>query len=166
MEIMKRWTMYPFRGDATGAGDLVVKTSENREGERVVLVFGHGITEVSSDDVAGLVDSLGPAELEFASTDGLVFHPTDSISIPDETDEAEAWLDSLDPAETPAEDPRDLRRIGLAQRALEDAEQDLRNSVAAARAAGRSWAEVGRSLGVTRQAAQMRFGKTAAPAHA
>jgi hypothetical protein len=27
---------------------------------------------------------------------------------------ARAWLDSLDPAIGPAEDPRDLRRIGLA----------------------------------------------------
>lgn len=79
-----------------------------------------------------------------------------------QTAAAEAWLDSLDPAETPADDPRDLRRVGLAQRALEDAERDLHAAVSEAREAGKTWSEIGRSLGVTRQAAQMRFGKAVA----
>jgi len=40
----------------------------------------------------------------------------------------------------------------------QDAEQALREAVWRQRAAGRSWTEIGRALGVTRQAAQKRFG--------
>jgi hypothetical protein len=82
---------------------------------------------------------------------------------PDETTAAEDWLDSLDPASTPADDPRELRRVGLAQRGVEEAEAELRASVREARAAGRTWADIGRTLGVTRQAAQIRFRESALP---
>jgi len=76
-----------------------------------------------------------------------------------DTREAEAWLDRLDPVTTPADDPTELRRIGLALRDIEAAEAELRDAVAAARATGRSWAQIGMVLGVTRQAAQERFGR-------
>lgn len=75
--------------------------------------------------------------------------------------EAEAWLDALDPATTPAEDPADLRRIGLALRALADEQLEVEQAVAAARANGRSWGEVGLVLGVSRQAARERYGQPA-----
>ena len=76
-----------------------------------------------------------------------------------ETKAAEVWLDQLDPAATPADDPAELRRIGLALRDMEAADAELHDAVAAARTAGRSWAQIGMVLGVTRQSAQERFGR-------
>lgn len=75
--------------------------------------------------------------------------------------EAESWLDSLDPAATSAEDPADLRRIGLALRGLANEQRELDESVAAARANGRSWAEIGLILGISRQSARERYGEPA-----
>jgi hypothetical protein len=74
---------------------------------------------------------------------------------------AEARLDALDPEVTPAEDPVDLRRIGLAVRGIDAAKAELDAAVAAARAAGRSWTEIGTVLGVSRQAARERFSERA-----
>ena len=73
---------------------------------------------------------------------------------------AQAWLDSLDPAATPAEDPRDLRRIGLALSDVATAERELEDAVAAARANGRSWGEIALALDVSKQAARERYGRT------
>lgn len=67
------------------------------------------------------------------------------------------WLDGLDPDEQPARDARHLRRIAEAQQAIDEAQQELRDAVAAARQAGDSWAAVGMVLGVSRQAAYQRF---------
>ncbi len=71
--------------------------------------------------------------------------------------DAEAWLDGLDPAAIPAEDPADLRRIGLALRGVADEQRAVEDAVAAARGNGRSWAEIGLILGVSRQAARERY---------
>jgi hypothetical protein len=73
--------------------------------------------------------------------------------------EVEQWLDRLDPATTRAHDATSHREIVAASKALSDAEDRLRRAVADARAAGYSWAMVGASLGVSRQAAQQRFGE-------
>jgi hypothetical protein len=70
----------------------------------------------------------------------------------------EDWLDGLDPAKTPASDAVDLRRIGAALDRVEAAEQELAKAVAAARKRGRSWGTIGMVLGISRQAAQQRFG--------
>lgn len=75
--------------------------------------------------------------------------------------DAEAWLDALDPATTPAENPADLRRIGLALRGLADEQREVDDAVAAARENGRSWAEIGLILGISRQAARERYGQPA-----
>lgn len=75
---------------------------------------------------------------------------------------AEVWLDSLDPLATPAEDPADLRRIGLALRALADKQREVDDAVAFARVHGRSWGEIGLILGISRQAARERYGQPAA----
>ena len=72
--------------------------------------------------------------------------------------EAEAWLDTLDPADTSVEDPRDLRRIGLALTDVANGEQELAKAVADARRRGRSWGEIALVLGVSKQAARQRFG--------
>jgi len=76
---------------------------------------------------------------------------------PVDTD-VDQWLDQLDPATTTSYDATHHRHIIAAGKALADAEDQLRHAVVAARAAGYSWAMIGASLGVTRQAAQQRFG--------
>jgi hypothetical protein len=75
--------------------------------------------------------------------------------------DAELWLDSLDPATNRADDPIDLRRIGLALRSLAVEQRELDEGVAAARANGRSWSEIGLVLGISRQAARERYGQPA-----
>ncbi len=75
--------------------------------------------------------------------------------------EAESWLDSLDPAATPAKDPSDLRRIGLSLRGLANEQREVDEAVAAARTNGRSWAEIGLVLGISRQSARERYGQRA-----
>lgn len=78
-------------------------------------------------------------------------HPTDA--------DVERWLDQLDPRTIEARDAAHFRAIIAASQALAAAEQDLRQAVASARAAGNSWAIVGAALGTTKQAAQQRFGQ-------
>ena len=80
----------------------------------------------------------------------------------DETAHAEALLDAIDPDARLADDPRELRRIGLALRDVRAADAELREAVKAAREAGYTWADVGLTLGTSRQAAQARFRE---PAH-
>lgn len=73
--------------------------------------------------------------------------------------EVEQWLGNLDPATTRGYDATSHRKIIAARKALAQAEDGLRRAVADARAAGYSWAMIGASLGVSRQAAQQRFGE-------
>ena len=67
-------------------------------------------------------------------------------------------LDTLDPGKTPARDAVHFRRIIAAQKGVAAAEDELRQAVADARAAGESWTAIGAALGTTRQAAYQRFG--------
>lgn len=73
-------------------------------------------------------------------------------------------LDELDVDQHTVDDPADLRRIGLAKHGLQRAESELRDAVHAARANGRSWGYIGLVLGVSKQAAQQRFGNPPAAA--
>ena len=75
---------------------------------------------------------------------------------------ARAALDALDTSTDPTQDAGDLRRISeiLAARVIQ--ERELAEAVADARANGRSWAKIGLALGISRQAAQERFGNRAA----
>ncbi len=68
-------------------------------------------------------------------------------------------LASLDPATHPARDAVHFRRILAARHQIADAEQELRDAVNAARAAGDSWTVIGAALNTTRQAAYQRFGR-------
>jgi hypothetical protein len=68
-------------------------------------------------------------------------------------------LDRVDPSTHPSRDAASFRRIIAARKALEEAKQELRDSVAAAREAGDSWTVIGAALDTTRQAAYQRFGK-------
>jgi len=78
--------------------------------------------------------------------------------------EAEAWLDQLDPATIRGADASDLRRIGLALKRIAATEAELAAAVAAARANGRSWADIAMVLGISRQAARQRYGDPASAA--
>jgi len=73
--------------------------------------------------------------------------------------QTEAYLDSVDPATLEWENPVELRRVSAASERLGLADAELRSAVTAARAVGRSWTEVGVVLGVSKQAAQQRFGR-------
>ena len=74
--------------------------------------------------------------------------------------DVEHWLDELDPAvlDDPASRADDLRAITSARDVIAMGERQLAMAVAAARANGRSWGEIGLFLGVTKQAARKRFG--------
>lgn len=76
-----------------------------------------------------------------------------------ETAAAEKWLADLDPADPSVRvrDGRYLRHIREAADVLEQAEAQLREAVAEARANGDSWGAIGMVLGTSRQAAQQRF---------
>lgn len=70
-------------------------------------------------------------------------------------------LDELDPTTTPDRDATHFRRIVAAREAAEAAEAEVRAAVVAAREAGDSWTIIGFGLGITRQAAQQRYGTRA-----
>lgn len=79
-------------------------------------------------------------------------------------DDAERWLDSLDPAAiaSPEADASWLRRIGVAVRAAATSQAELAEAVIAAREHGHTWTQIATMLGTSRQAAQERYGR---PAH-
>lgn len=78
-------------------------------------------------------------------------------------DDAERWLDSLDPdaIASPAADATHLRRIGAAVSAHAASQAELAASVAAAREHGHTWAQIATMLGTSRQAAQERYSQRA-----
>src|SRR5680860_640937 len=59
---------------------------------------------------------------------------------------------------TSGDDAAEVRRIIAGRQDLGTAEQELRDAVKAARAAGDSWTVIGVALDTSRQAAQQRFG--------
>ena len=73
------------------------------------------------------------------------------------TKKDETGLDSVAP-ET-LRDASHFRRIIEAKNGLEAADRELRDAVAAARAAGDSWTVVGAAMGTSKQAAFQRFSK-------
>jgi hypothetical protein len=56
-----------------------------------------------------------------------------------------------------------LQAVATAQAVAREADEALALAVASARKAGRTWAEIGSTLGTTRQAAFQRFGRPADP---
>ncbi|WP_134324747.1 hypothetical protein [Cumulibacter soli] len=70
-------------------------------------------------------------------------------------------LDRLDPATHPARDAKHFRAIIAANDNVETARRELADAVSAARDAGNSWTVIGAALGISRQAAQERFSKSA-----
>jgi len=76
-------------------------------------------------------------------------------------DDAERWLDSLDPAAiaSPDADASHLRRLGAAVRAAATTQVELADAVAAARDHGHTWTQIATMLGTSRQATQERYGE-------
>ena len=75
----------------------------------------------------------------------------------------EAWADSVDSAELRSADTEVLRHIAELAPQRDDVAADLDQTVRAARAAHCSWSEIGAMLGVSKQAAQRKYG-TKSPA--
>lgn len=73
--------------------------------------------------------------------------------------EVENMLDNLDPSTVKSRDAVHFRRIIAAQDGVARADRELHDAVRAAREAGDSWLSIGMALGVTKQAAQKRFGR-------
>ena len=74
----------------------------------------------------------------------------------------EKWADEVDPADLKFIDSSSLKLVGRLADQRDRLETELAQAVAAARADDWSWAMIGFMLGVTRQAAQQRYGALAA----
>lgn len=68
----------------------------------------------------------------------------------------ERFLDGIDPSSV--RDAGHLAEIAAARRAVEEAEQRLRDAVATARMAGDSWTAIGVALRTSKQNAHRKFG--------
>lgn len=68
--------------------------------------------------------------------------------------------DELDPAVGESDNTDDLRAIATAAEAVHADEARLQEAVEIARARGRLWNHVAVALGVSRQAARQRFGRS------
>ena len=97
-------------------------------------------------------------------------NPREVMTVPRARDQlqqaAERWLDEMNPAalNAPEADATALRRLGAAVRASADNEHDLADAVAAARRSGHPWRQIATVLGTSRQAAQQKYGDSAAAA--
>lgn len=113
--------------------------------------------------IRGLAQALGAASTGNSGETPDAAPASETDDDPDDEDAAvasvEDWLDELDPDDLEVVDPVELRQVGLAQTGIEQAEAELRAAVKTARTAGQSWAAIGRTLGISRQAAHERFGR-------
>ena len=69
----------------------------------------------------------------------------------------EQLADKLDPRTAKVDRLDDLRAVAAASKQAQRSASRLHDAVRTARAHGRSWNQIGTSLGVTRQAARQRF---------
>ena len=81
-----------------------------------------------------------------------------TISNQERAARASKRLAGVDPARREWRRGDELHEIEAALQALDAADDQLHETVVAARAAGYSWAAIGAVLGVSKQAAQQRFG--------
>jgi hypothetical protein len=73
----------------------------------------------------------------------------------------EKWADTVDPADLRPADTAVLRHIAELAQQRDRVDEELTESVHASRAANRSWSEIGAMLGVSKQAAQRKYGSKA-----
>ncbi len=69
----------------------------------------------------------------------------------------EAWAERVEPGELHRIDSDELRHIAALVGQREQIDRELAKEVRAARAAHRSWSEIGAVLGVSKQAAQRKY---------
>ena len=74
----------------------------------------------------------------------------------------ETWAGTVDPAELRKADTESLRLIAELAEQRDHLDAELAETVRAARSAHRSWSEIGAMLGVSKQAAQRKYGSTPA----
>ena len=74
----------------------------------------------------------------------------------------ERWADDVDSADLKVADTEALRSIAELVEQRNEADEDLTEAVRSARRSERSWAEIGAMLGVSKQAAQRKYGNVAA----
>ena len=76
----------------------------------------------------------------------------------------ERWADKVEPGGLVAVDTAVLRQIAKLAEQREALDDEVADAVHAARQANRSWSEIGTMLGVSKQAAQRKYGRHAASA--
>jgi excisionase family DNA binding protein len=74
-----------------------------------------------------------------------------------ELTDVEAWLDTLEPEQTTAEDAQDLRDVAELTDSMTQLDARLTEAVRRARMNGKSWTKIAIALGVSHQAARQRF---------
>ena len=70
----------------------------------------------------------------------------------------EEWAEKVEPADLRTADTDSLRHIAELTQQRDQVDSELAESVRDARAARRSWSEIGAMLGVSKQAAQRKYG--------
>ena len=70
----------------------------------------------------------------------------------------EEWAEKVEPADLRTADADSLRHIAELAQQRDQVDSELAESVRDARAARRSWSEIGAMLGVSKQAAQRKYG--------
>jgi hypothetical protein len=73
----------------------------------------------------------------------------------------ERWADRVRPEDLKLADTKSLRAIAELAEQRERVDNELTDAVRSARAANRSWSEIGAMLGVSKQAAQRKYGEKA-----
>ena len=76
----------------------------------------------------------------------------------------ERWADKVEPGELPAIDTTALRHLAQLAEQREALDDEVTDPVHAARQANRSWSDIGKMLGVSKQAAQRKYGRHVASA--
>ena len=71
----------------------------------------------------------------------------------------ETWADTVDPDDLVVANTSALRAIAELAESREALDADLAAAITLARSAHRSWSEIGAMLGVSKQAAQRKYGK-------
>jgi hypothetical protein len=73
----------------------------------------------------------------------------------------ERWADHVEPEDLRVADTDALRAIAELSQQRDRVDNELTDAIRSARAAHRSWSEIGAMLGVSKQAAQRKYGQRA-----